>query len=117
LKAGLDPIEHGGPNGTGEVDLAIERGQELNCQQPPIVFNDLASVAHKFVSQVLKSVTKLLEAAAGLRVDPASDYGLPLKRRSIHQEREMTLLHCQPLIFHDGKILTGFRMSVFDITQ
>ncbi len=102
-KQGLNPVADCRLNNAGEVDLAVKRGQELNRLQPSIVFNDRASVAHKFVGQVLKRVSKLLETAAGLGSDPASDHGLPLTRRSIRQEREMTVLHCQPFIFHDRK--------------
>jgi hypothetical protein len=29
----------------------------------------------------------------------------------------MTVLHCQPLIFHDRKIVTVNLVSVFDIAQ
>jgi hypothetical protein len=117
LNKGLKPVAHGGLNATGKIDLAVERGQELNGLQPSRVFNDRASVVHKFVSQVLKRVTKLLETVSGLGGDPASNHGAPLNRRSFRQEREMTVLHRRPSIFQDGKILTVYAVYVFDITQ
>lgn len=114
---GLNPVAHGGLNATGEVYLAVERGQQLNGLQPPVVFNDRASVVHKFVSQILEGVTKLLETASGLGGDPPPHDGPPPASRSLHQKRKMTFLHRQPSIFHDKKILAVWRLYVFDRTQ
>ena len=93
LNEGLNPVAHGGLNATGKIDLAVERGQQLNGLQPSIVFSDHASVAHKYISQVLQGVTELFETAARLGGDPASNHGAPLISRGFGQEREMTVLH------------------------
>ena len=117
MNDGLNPVAYGGLNAAGEVDLSVESGQQLNCLQPSIVFNNRTSVAHKLVSEVLEGVTKFLEAASGFGRDPASNHGSPMAGRSFRQKREMTFLQGPPYIFHGRRILGFWGMYVFDPTQ
>jgi hypothetical protein len=84
LNEGLNPVAHRGLNAAGEVDLPIERGQQLYCLQSSIVFNDRASVADEFVGEILEGVTELLEAASGLGGDAASNHGAVMASRCLH---------------------------------
>lgn len=116
-KRGLNPVAQGGLNATGKIDLPVERGQELNGLQPSMVLIDRAPIADEFVDEVLKRMSQLLKTLASLGRDPASNHGLLLNCRCFGQERKMTVLNCQPFIFHDRKILTVIGAYVFDGTQ
>ena len=66
-----------------EVDLPVQRCQQLNGLQPAVVFCDAAPVANEFVRQVFESVSELFETTPGLLSDLAPDRALTTKNRTL----------------------------------
>lgn len=58
-KTGFDPAR--------KVDLAIERGQQLDCLDAAVVFGKAAPVAHELVGEVLKGMAQFFQTASGVR--------------------------------------------------
>jgi hypothetical protein len=55
--------------------LPVERSQQLDSLEPPVVLRDIAAVLDEFVGQVFESVRELFKAATRLRGDSAAEIG------------------------------------------
>jgi hypothetical protein len=103
-----------------EVELPVERGQQLDRFDPAVVPNDLAATADKFIGKVFEGMGELFQGATSLRSDsstdvcPSASCTSPLER--FHQKEGEIVLTGRPRGCH-VKDIDLFSDKIIDVAQ